>query len=174
MSTATRTRTTGAPRRRAGTIALGLAATLALTGVAPTAAGAGPLPEPPPAPPGATLTVAPDAVVAGEDFTLTATGCTADGVPQDELEVVWVFDWDMYGGTLPTDAEGTASVTGTADASHAPELRLGASCLQTSLPEQEQLLFRYETVILTVTERPPAPSSAPAPVPVPVQPRFTG
>ena len=145
-----------------------------VVGISALAPGAGAQAEP-------TLTLSPLTVAAGEDFTLTATGCSLEGVPQEELAVVWIYEFDLFGGVLPTDDEGTATATGTADASHAPELRIGASCVRTTVEGPEAVVFRYEPQFLTVvvpttttsTTTSPATSGA-APAAVAAAPAFTG
>jgi hypothetical protein len=157
---------TGRRTRRRALLAAAPASLLALA--APASAGEAPVPA---APPGAVITLDPPTVVAGDTFRFTATGCTADGVPQDELVVAWVWDWDMVGGDLPTDSEGSATFVGTADDGYVPELRLGGGCTRVT-PEGREVVFAYETAFLGVQH-----AAAPTPPAAPVasaQPRFTG
>jgi hypothetical protein len=157
-------------RRFVGTV-LGAAVVVGISALAPSASA-----QVEPA-----LTLSPTTVMPGETFTLTATGCVVEGVPQEELAVVWIYEFDLLGGVLPTDAEGTATATGTADASHAPELRIGASCVRTTVEGPEAIVFRYETQFLavvvptTTTSTSTSPTtSGTAPAAVVAAPAFTG
>ena len=131
-----------------------------------------------------TFTITPTSLAVGESATVTATGCVAPDVPQDQLFVVIAVDGvtDQV-GALPTNADGTATTTVTPEAEDAGSTAtFGAACVQGE-GQTATVIFEYpNTVAVTVaaantttTSAPPTPTLAPRPAPpAAASPSFTG
>ena len=156
--------------RRAGTFAA--ASALAVGGsVALFATGAGAQVDP-------TFSITPTSAVVGDTVTLTATGCVADGVLQEDLFVQVIVDGDAI-GFLPTDADGTAVQAAIPEDTDIGTSVFTANCVQAIGEDDYDVVFAYtQSVSVTVTAatpttEPPAEDTGAATA-VAASPAFTG
>jgi hypothetical protein len=133
--------------RRAGTFAA-VSALAVGSSVALLAGGAGAQVDP-------SFSITPTSAVVGETVTLTATGCVAAQVPQDEMFVAVTVDGELI-GALPTDADGTASQSVIPEAEDVGTSTFGAACIRVAEGEDDELIFEYaNTITVTVTAATP-------------------
>ncbi len=113
---------------------------------------------------GHTLTVTPSTIAVGESAEFVATGCVAEGIPQEELVVIFFINGDFWDGEF-TDEDGTAVTSiGPAGEEDVGVYEISAFC---GWDPEEEIMFFYDPTPLTILDVHPTPPTTTPPTTTP-------